>query len=43
MKRYLIEINYITEREFEEFDTLEEAEAFMEEMESLEPKLYKMW
>lgn len=43
MKRYLVEINYITEREYEEFDTRAEAEEFMEEMYGLDMRLYKMW
>ena len=42
-KRYLIEIDYITEREFESFDTLAEAQEFMEENYGLDMKMYKMW
>ena len=42
-KRYLIEIDYITEREYESFDTLAEAQEFMEENYGLDMKLYKMW
>lgn len=42
-KKYIVEIDYILEREFESFDTLEEAEEFMDEMESLDPVLYIMY
>lgn len=41
--RYIVEIDYTTFSEYEGFYTLEEAETFMDEMWTLNPKLHKIW